>query len=443
MTIVQITGVCTGRRCATVPFTRTVFSTMYQRANQNRFQIFKTLVLPILLGLGMYMLLDLLIQKELITSDLLLRYLVGHPISRCTTLLFLIGVAAIVLIANNVFDQYCNYNEIGIDLRQLEKETRTGQKLPQSWAEKADVLLDQLKTFSRSKKSQYLWQRLTAALSFVKRTGSAIGIEDELKYLSDMDRDRQHHRYSLVRILIWATPMLGFLGTVLGISQALGGIQVGPDNDFQQMLNSLRGSLFVAFDTTALALALSIVLMFVQFFTDRFESQLLDIVDRRTHEELAPFYGNSTPGAPQAQAMQDVGKLILAETRQIMQQQLKLWEQSMQSSGQSLSQSVAQFQKAVEEQLCDSIKAAVVQFAEATSQSQQLVAEQLQLAREVLHELNSTQSHLEAGSEAVSQPDEGPSSEPEIRVVNFEQTRNRLKHIYRFVTKPVEHTEAA
>ena len=29
--------------------------------------------------------------------------------------------------------------------------------------------------------------------------------------LSDMDAARQHESYALVRILIWATPMLGFL----------------------------------------------------------------------------------------------------------------------------------------------------------------------------------------------------------------------------------------
>ena len=70
----------------------------------------------------------------------------------------------------------------------------------------------------------YLWQRIVNALHSVYRTGAATGIEDELKYLAELDFDRQQQRYSLVRILIWATPMLGFLGTVLGISQALGGI---------------------------------------------------------------------------------------------------------------------------------------------------------------------------------------------------------------------------
>ena len=464
------------------------FATMNQRANHNRFQIFSTLVLPIMLGLGMYLLLGLMIEKEVLTNELTLRYLVGHPISKCTTLLFFIGVSALLLIANNVFDQYCNYNRIALDLGQSEVET---DQEPSSLADKADLLLSQLHDYRWSIKRQYLWQRLVAALGFVKRTGGTAGIEDELKYLSDTDRDRQHHRYSLVRILIWATPMLGFLGTVLGISQALGGIQVGADNDFQQMLNSLRGSLFVAFDTTALALTLSIVLMFIQFFTDRFESQLLDIVDRRTHEELSPLYQNSSPLDPQAQAMQEVGRMVLAGAQQVMQQQLELWQQNLKSSEDALTRSVNGFQTAVKDDLCESIQSAAAQLtdvmsqstqavdeqlkqrfedwqqtlvnsadaaserwnqwqvllsenARQMSQSQDLVSEQLHLTQEVLSEMNVIQNHLsEISKSQVELPPDANVNEPTLKVVSYDEAKNRLNHIYRFVTKPVEHSDAA
>ena len=60
--------------------------------------------------------------------------------------------------------------------------------------------------------------------------------------------------------------MLGFLGTVVGISGALGGLTVA--SDFEAMLSGLRDKLYVAFDTTALALTLSIVLMFAQFIVN-------------------------------------------------------------------------------------------------------------------------------------------------------------------------------
>ena len=141
----------------------------------------------------------------------------------------------------------------------------------------------------------YLWQRLSAAMAYLQRSDSTTNLETELKYLSELDYERQQQRFALVRILIWATPMLGFLGTVLGISEALGGISVGPENNFETMMNGLRGSLYVAFDTTALALMLSMLLMFGQFLIDRFELQLLSIVDTRVHAEVCLLYTSPSP----------------------------------------------------------------------------------------------------------------------------------------------------
>src|SRR5947209_11771221 len=51
-------------------------------------------------------------------------------------------------------------------------------------------------------------------------------------------------------------------------------------------MQGLLAGLYVAFDTTAIALCFSIALMFVQFMLDRGESQLLSAVDRCASEEL-------------------------------------------------------------------------------------------------------------------------------------------------------------
>ena len=108
-----------------------------------------------------------------------------------------------------------------------------------------------------------------------------------MKYQADMDATRQHESFALVRILIWATPMLGFLGTVIGITQALGDLDPSElANNIQAAMDKLLAGLYVAFDTTALALTLSIVLMFFQFLVDRLETELLAAVDIHTKHEL-------------------------------------------------------------------------------------------------------------------------------------------------------------
>ena len=74
----------------------------------------------------------------------------------------------------------------------------------------------------------------------------------------------------------------GVSRTVVGITQALGDLD--PQllaTDPKSAMQGLLAGLYVAFDTTAEALSLSMVLMFVQFFADRFESHLLGTVDQR------------------------------------------------------------------------------------------------------------------------------------------------------------------
>lgn len=61
-------------------------------------------------------------------------------------------------------------------------------------------------------------------------------------------------KQSLIRYVAWAIPSIGFIGTVLGISQALG---IAGSGD----IDLITSTLAVAFDTTLIALILSLVLM--------------------------------------------------------------------------------------------------------------------------------------------------------------------------------------
>ena len=57
--------------------------------------------------------------------------------------------------------------------------------------------------------------------------------------------------------------------------------------NIQEAMEGLLAGLYVAFDTTALALTLSMALMFIQFLIDRMETQVLSTVDLRANETLA------------------------------------------------------------------------------------------------------------------------------------------------------------
>ncbi|MFP6648904.1 MAG: MotA/TolQ/ExbB proton channel family protein, partial [Pirellulaceae bacterium] len=151
------------------------------------------------------------------------------------------------------------------------------------------------------------------------------------KYLADMDADRQHDAYSLVRIIIWATPMLGFLGTVVGITQALGDLatrQLG--GDLQVAMQGLLSGLYVAFDTTALALSLSIVLMFLQFLVERCETQLLSVVDHRTDSELVGrFQQAGSAHDPHLVSVERMCSAVIQASEQLVERQAELWQRTM------------------------------------------------------------------------------------------------------------------
>lgn len=98
----------------------------------------------------------------------------------------------------------------------------------------------------------------------------------------DRVADRVDDEYAALGATLWLIPLSGFLGTVLGMSAAIGsfdaviGSQAG---DLSALVPSVRG-LAIAFDTTLLALALVVPLKIAEVTTHRRDRSLLDAIDR-------------------------------------------------------------------------------------------------------------------------------------------------------------------
>jgi flagellar motor component MotA len=91
----------------------------------------------------------------------------------------------------------------------------------------------------------------------------------------EISQEKAEGDQSVIRYLAWVIPSLGFIGTVIGISQSL----VYANSGDMDKITSLLG---VAFDTTLVALVLSVILMWwvhqLQEETDRFHSDLKEFV---------------------------------------------------------------------------------------------------------------------------------------------------------------------
>ena len=279
------------------------------------------IVLPILCGLSAFILLFTCINNGTISNELVTRYLAGHIVSKVTTALFLVGMASLLFIAWDVLRQKRWLSKI--TLKSNDPKPIESTELSPSTTEALQIRLER---HSGKQRRTYFWRRLYTALDFVQRNGNADGLDDELKYAAELDQDEKHDRYSFTRILVWAIPMLGFLGTVLGISEALGGLEIGEDNNFQEMMAGLRSSLYVAFDTTAIALTFAILLMFAMFAIDRSEAGLLTKVETRTRQELSQHWEITNQAKDSyVQAVEAIGEQVIESTEELVNRQVKLW----------------------------------------------------------------------------------------------------------------------
>lgn len=89
---------------------------------------------------------------------------------------------------------------------------------------------------------------------------------------------------SITKYILWAIPSVGFLGTVRGIGQALGqaGDAMGGD------ITGVASSLGVAFNSTFVALFLSLVLMFVSYMLQGREERLTATTKNYVSSSLIP-----------------------------------------------------------------------------------------------------------------------------------------------------------
>ena len=77
--------------------------------------------------------------------------------------------------------------------------------------------------------------------------------------MCESEAERSESELSIIRYIAWAIPSIGFIGTVRGIGDALAQAHQAVSGD----ITGVTQSLGVAFNSTLIALLISIVLMFI------------------------------------------------------------------------------------------------------------------------------------------------------------------------------------
>lgn len=108
-------------------------------------------------------------------------------------------------------------------------------------------------------RSHLLPRVLLAALQRFRSTRNVQDVSTAVRAVCDTESDRLDSELAMVRYIAWAIPAIGFIGTVRGIGDALGQAYRAVEGD----ISGVTESLGVAFNSTLVALLLSIVLMFL------------------------------------------------------------------------------------------------------------------------------------------------------------------------------------
>jgi hypothetical protein len=116
---------------------------------------------------------------------------------------------------------------------------------------------------------------------------------------SDIDANRSTGSYSLLKVFLWAIPILGFIGTVQGLSVAVSSLDTGSGDPekLKESINQLTGGLGVAFDTTLLGLVLSMIMSFPLAAMQKEEEEVLTLIDAFCNEKLLPKLNDSKSDA--------------------------------------------------------------------------------------------------------------------------------------------------
>ncbi len=137
-----------------------------------------------------------------------------------------------------------------------------------------------------------LLNRIERALSNLSNIGMISDASEMLKSQAQNDEDHMESSYSLVRGFIWGIPVLGFIGTVLGLSMAINrfGVVLAASEDviakLKTELQNVTLGLSTAFDTTLVALIAALVIQLLLTALKKKEEAFLDDCKDYAHANI-------------------------------------------------------------------------------------------------------------------------------------------------------------
>lgn len=158
-------------------------------------------------------------------------------------------------------------------------------------AQNVGNFIDRLYALPWRLRDSLMVNRLRKALEFFEVRQNVSDVSAMMSSQSAIDGSRISGSYIMLRAFLWAIPLLGFIGTVVGLSHAIGGMNFENSDKIEEVVGSLKGvtsGLGTAFDATLLGLILAVTLNFPLNSLAKHEDEMLNDIDAFCNEVLLP-----------------------------------------------------------------------------------------------------------------------------------------------------------
>jgi len=151
----------------------------------------------------------------------------------------------------------------------------------------------------------FLINRVIRGLEHFRVRKNAAETITMMELQSAIDANTVNSSYTILKVFIWALPIMGFIGTVIGVSAAVaslgGSLESASDiSVVKNSLNAVFAGLGTAFDTTLLALVMSLFVKIPASALQKSEEDLVTWVDEYCNENLLKRLNDGNEGGAEA-----------------------------------------------------------------------------------------------------------------------------------------------
>ncbi|MCC9605016.1 MotA/TolQ/ExbB proton channel family protein [Blastopirellula sp. JC732] len=226
-----------------------------------------------------------------------------------------------------------------------------------------DRFVDNIRQLPGEHGESFLINRVLRGLQHFRVRRSAAETVTMMASQSEIDSNNVASSYTALKVLIWAIPTMGFIGTVLGISLAVASLAgaLGGNDPSQLMtsLTSMFSGLGTAFNTTLVALVMSMIIKFPMSSLQKSEEGVLNWVDEYCNENLLRRLNDGR----EHEAQQPTGPLdtkifrrAVEEAMAAQQAELEVWINKLELVGQTITKQTTDGWSEIQAKLLDSQK---------------------------------------------------------------------------------------